>query len=63
MIHKDQRFVRLPSGQGLLLHRLSNSVMACIGPVGKHGEIGQMTHYRFYSVDDGKLTKKVRQAR
>lgn len=60
---KEQRFIRLPSGQGLLLHRLSNSVMCCVGPVGKYGEIGVMTHYRFYAIDDGKLTRKVRRAR
>jgi hypothetical protein len=60
--NKEQRFVRLPNGTGLLLHRLTNSVMACIGPVGQYGEIGKMTHYRYYTVDGGKLTRKVRRS-
>ena len=64
MPHKQNpRTVLLPCGRGLMLHRLSSSVMGIIGHLDTVGSMDCMTHYRFYTLDAGRITRKLREAR
>ena len=59
----NPRTIVLPSGKGLLLQRLNQSVMGSVGSVDKVGCIQHMSHYRYYTVENGRITRKIREAR
>lgn len=74
MPHQKQnpRTIVLPSGKGIVLHRLASSVMGVCGQLDPNLDaiptIGHMEKYRFYTLDhrpDGQpyITRKVRVAR
>lgn len=56
----EYRTIILPNGRGVIFHRLTNAVMGICGTVDNVGCLHVVSHYKFYTVDDGKLTKKVR---
>jgi hypothetical protein len=61
--HKhNPRTIVLPSGRAILLHRLSNSSMGIVGDLDTVGCIKAMLRYRFYTLDAGRITRKVREA-